>query len=107
MPLKPREETIVLDYPVQLADRLLEEVVMRRPTMGVLRKHRIKGEQDVDGEMKLFGTLTGLRMEELEGMDAADYARLQDTYIRFRTPTERGNDSAGGFESGPDDSLEP
>lgn len=106
MALKPREETIVLDYPVQLADRVLESVVMKRPSMKVLRLNRVKGEQDFDGEMKLFCALTGLRMEEMEELDAADYARLQETYVRFRTPSKRGSDSADGAESGPDDALE-
>ena len=99
MSLKPREETIVLDYPVQLADRLMTEVVMKRPSMKVLRVNRIKGEQDVEGEMKLFCALTGLRVEEMEELDAADYARLQETYVRFRTPAKRGDDPAAGAES--------
>lgn len=105
MALKPREEIIVLDYPIQLADRLLEQVTMKRPTMKVLRVHRIKGDQDVDGEMKLFGALTGLRMEELEELDAADYARLQETYVRFRTPPKRRDDQEGGADSGKADTL--
>lgn len=105
MALKPREETIVLDYPVQLADRLLEEVVLKRPSMKVLKKYQIKGENDVDGEMKQFCALTGLRMEEMEELDAADYARLQETYIRFRTPSRRGDNQDGGAESGQDDAL--
>lgn len=105
MALKPREEIIVLDYPIQLADRLLEQVTMKRPTMKVLRTNRIKGENDVDGEMKLFGVLTGLRMEELEELDAADYARLQETYVRFRTPSKRRGDPEDGADSGQGDAL--
>lgn len=105
MSLKPREETIVLDYPIQLADRVLEQVVMKRPSMKVLRLNRIKGDQDFDGEMKLFCVLTGLRMEEMEELDAADYARLQETYVRFRTPSKRGGNTEGGAESGQDDPV--
>ena len=92
MPLKSREETIVLDFPVQLADRVLEEVTMKRPNMKILKKYQVKGDKDVDGEMKLFCALTGLRMEELEELDAADYARLQEIYVRFRTPSKSGTD---------------
>lgn len=105
MALKPREETIVLDYPVQLADRLLEEVVLKRPSMKILKKYQIKGANDVEGEMKQFCALTGLRMEEMEELDAADYARLQETYVRFRTPPKRGDDSGDGAESQQDDTL--
>ncbi len=107
MELKPREEVITLDYPVQLADRLLTEVTVKRPSMKILRTHRVKGDQDVDGEMKLFCALTGLRMEEMEEMDAADYARIQETYVRFRTPAKRGNDSTDGSQPEQADTLEP
>jgi hypothetical protein len=89
MPEPKRSETITLDYPLQLADRLVTEVAMRRPTMKDVRTNRIKGADDVEGEMRLFSQLCGLRMEELEEMDAADYSRLQDLYVRFRTPAER------------------
>ena len=85
---KERSKTITLDFPIQLADRLLEETTMRRPTMKDLRLNRIKGPEDVEGEFKLFCALTGLRAEEMDGMDAADYARLQDAYVSFRTPAE-------------------
>ena len=59
---------------------------MRRPIMQDLRKHRIKGSDDVEGELKLFSLLCGMRVEEMEMLDAADYSRLQDLYVRFRTP---------------------
>ena len=84
-----RNETIKLDYPIQLADRLLEEVTMRRPTMSDLRKNPVSGPGDIEGEMKQIGVLCGLRLEELDAMDASDYTRLQDVYVRFRTPSER------------------
>ena len=84
-----RSETIKLEIPIQLADRTLEEVTMRRPTMLDVRKNPVKGYGDVEGEMKQIGALCDLRLEEMDLMDAADYGRLQDIYLRFRTPTER------------------
>jgi hypothetical protein len=84
-----RSETLTLEFPIQLADRLLTEVTMRRPTMKDLRNHRIKGPDDTEGEFRQFAALCGLRPEEMEGMDAADYARFQNLYVRFRTPSER------------------
>ncbi|MDR2573263.1 MAG: phage tail assembly protein [Desulfovibrio sp.] len=84
-----RSETVKLDYPIQLADKLLTEVTMRRPTMKDLREHPVKDGNDQDGEFRQFAALCGLRVEEMEGMDAADYARLQDVYVRFRTPAKR------------------
>lgn len=84
-----RSETIKLEFPIQLADRALEEVTMRRPTMSDLRKNPVKGPGDIEGEMKQIGALCDLRLEEIDQMDAADYGRLQDVYVRFRAPTER------------------
>jgi hypothetical protein len=101
-----RFETIDLDFPVQLADRLLTEVTMRRPTMKDLRLNPIRAADDLGGEMKLLGCLCGLRMEEIEQLDMADYRRLTDTFDRFRTSPGRGSDSARNALSVPNDSLE-
>lgn len=88
---KPRSETIALDYPVQLADRLLTEVVMRRPAMKDLRRNPVKGAEDLTGEMKLIGALCGLRLEEIEEMDSADYERLTTAFTRFRSASGRND----------------
>jgi hypothetical protein len=99
-----RSETITLDYPAQLADRLLTEVTMRRPLMKDVRRFRVKGPEDVEGEIRQLAHLCGLRQEEMEEMDAADYSRLQDLYVRFRTPSERRRhtgDSAGSLPHDP------
>ena len=85
--MKEQSTTIKLDYPVQLADRELFEVTIRRPLMGDLRKHPIKGADDVAGEMKLLGVLTDLRPDDFDLFDIADYGRLQETFISFRTAT--------------------
>jgi len=93
MALPMPSETLELDYPVQLADRVLTEVTMRRPSMKDIRKHKITRDDDIDGELKMFADLCNLRVEELEAMDSADYTRLQRLYVRFRTPAERGTDT--------------
>lgn len=90
---KEKSATIHLDFPIQLADRVLENVTVRRPVMKDLRLNRIKGPEDVEGEFKLFCALTGLRPEEMDEVDSADYARLQDAYVAFRTPAEQRNHS--------------
>ena len=97
--------TIVLDFPVQLADRQLTEVTIRRPVMRDLRLNPVKGADDLTGEMKLLGSLCGLRMEEIEQMDMADYRRLTDAFGRFQSPPERGSDSARDAVSVPADAL--
>jgi hypothetical protein len=83
-----RSETITLEYPIQLADRLVTEVTIRRQTMKDLRLNPVKGSEDLTGEMKLIGVLCGLRLEEIDGMDAADYGRLIDAFQRFRSSSK-------------------
>ncbi len=101
-----KTETIKLEFPIQLADRLLEEVTMRRPTMLDLRKHPVKGIGDITGEMKQMCALTGLRLEEMDMMDSADYARLQEVYLRFRTPADGRGDSISDLSADQADALE-
>ncbi len=83
-PDSSRSAVITLGYPVQLADRRLEEVTMRRPNMGDLLDHEPKAPDDVASELELIGILCGLKPSEMRLLDATDYARLQDQYVRFR-----------------------
>ncbi len=79
-----RSAVVPLNYPVQLADRRLDEVTMRRPNMGDLLDHEPKAPDDVASELELIGILCGLKPSEMRLLDATDYARLQDQYVRFR-----------------------
>lgn len=79
-----RSAVVPLNYPVQLADRRLDEVTMRRPNMGDLLDHEPKTPDDVASELALIGILCGLKPSEMRLLDATDYARLQDQYVRFR-----------------------
>lgn len=80
-----KSATITLGYPVQLADRELAEVTMRRPNMGDLLDNEPTSPADVAAELELIGKLCGLKKEEMRKIDSVDYARLQDQYVRFRT----------------------
>ena len=82
-PDSARSATVALNYHLQLADRQLAEVTMRRPTMGDLLDHEPKGPDDVEAEVELIGILCGLKREEMRLLDPTDYARLQDQYVRF------------------------
>lgn len=83
-----REVSITLDYPVQLADRLLTKVTMRRPTM----KEQIDFPLDENGtfetEMKLYARLTGLSYEDILLLDMGDYENLQRQFLHFRAPED-------------------
>lgn len=83
-PDSSRSAVVALNYPVQLADRQLTEVTMRRPNMGDLLDHEPKAPDDVASELELIGILCGLKPSEMRLLDATDYARLQDQYVRFR-----------------------
>lgn len=82
--MKAKTATITLEYPVQLADKMLEAVTMRRPTMGDVLDNPVKGELDFAGEMQLYATLCDLRTEDMRGLDPLDYQKLQEQYALFR-----------------------
>ncbi len=81
-------QTLKLKYPIQAADRTIEEVTMRRPLVADLRKYPISGPGDFNGEARQMAALCGLRLEDFDRMDAGDYGRLQDIYISFRASTD-------------------
>ena len=75
---------IPLMFPVQLADRRLTEVTIRRPVMRDLLKHPLGRDSGVAEDMAFMGALTGLVPEELEQLDVLDYEALQTQVLRFR-----------------------
>lgn len=83
-----KHETITLNYPVQLADRTLDKITMRRPTLGEMLDFPINGGTDLAGEVALVAQLCGLREDDLRLLDAADYDQLQATLVRFRTKSK-------------------
>lgn len=95
-----KQVTITLDFPVQLADRALTEVTLRRPTM----KERVdfdgKKLEDVNEEMRLFARLTGLRYEEMLLVDMGDYDKIAQQFLQFRAPDTPEGNSAPGVDAG-------
>lgn len=79
---------ITLDYPLQLADGTRTELEMRRPTLGDVMDHPIKGDYDMKGESSLLASLCGLKPEEARSMDLHDYRKLQAQLVRFRGVAE-------------------
>lgn len=103
----PTSETIKLDFPLQLADRIVEEVTIKRPNMRIISKHLVSGHKDVSGEMRLIGTLCGLRMEEMKEMDSGDYFHLQDILNRFQQRASKlRTNSRDSVSTLPNDALE-
>lgn len=80
-----REVEITLDFPVQLADRKLEKVTMRRPTVGDLLKNNINGTgYSLKDDIGFFADLCGLVPDEMELLDFTDYEKVQQQFFSFR-----------------------
>lgn len=79
-----KEVEIRLDYPVQLADRLLDAVVIRRPVMRDMVNHQIGADMTMRDSVNLLADLCGLLPEDLEMMDTCDFEKLQNQLLRFR-----------------------
>lgn len=75
---------IILEFPVQLPDKLLSSVKIRRPTLGDLMDCPIAGESDVAGEVRLMSRLCGMNIEDMRTLDAGDYAKIQAKFLEFR-----------------------
>ena len=81
---KNKEVVITLDCPVQLADRKLAEVTMRRPIMKDMLAHKIGASSGLKEDMGFIADLCNLVPDELEQLDTCDYEKLQNQLLRFR-----------------------
>lgn len=79
-----KEMEIVLDFPVQLADRKLEKVTMRRPVMRDMLKNQSGAQMTLKDTVALIGDLCGLVPDEMELLDSIDFEKLQDQLLAFR-----------------------
>ncbi len=64
----------------------IAEVKMRRATVKDLRIMHNSGGTDADKELRLIGNLCELAPDDLDRMDATDYATLQKTLQGFLSP---------------------
>lgn len=92
--------TIPLQFPVQLAERRLTEVTVRRPVMRDLLRHPLGRDSGPAEDMDFMGALTGLVREELEQLDVLDYEALQQQVLRFRGAADAAGHSQNGIASG-------
>lgn len=102
-----QKAVIKLDYPVQLADRLLTEVIMRRPNVGDLLDHPVRKDSSLADEVRMICSLTGLVEEDMRLMDAADYDKLQDQLALFRGLSREELDTLKSVALGKIGALEP
>ena len=81
---KEKSVTIPLEFPVELADRKLDAVNIRRPTMGDLEDFPVNASTGLKEEMALVAHLCDLHAEALRRIDAEDYGKLQTQLLQFR-----------------------
>ena len=80
---KRSEVTIPLEFPMQLPDRKVAELTMRRPVMRDMLKFKDVGHE-LAADFALIAHLCGVLPEELENADSCDYEKLQAQLLRFR-----------------------
>ena len=81
---KEKTVTIPLEFPVELADRKLDAVSIRRPIMGDLEDFPVSVSTGLKEEMALVAHLCNLHAEDLRRMDAEDYGKLQMQLLLVR-----------------------
>lgn len=79
-----KEVEIALDFPVQLADRKLEKVTIRRPLMRDMLKHQIGLDMTLQDTVNLIADLCGLVPDDVEALDTCDFEKLHSQLLRFR-----------------------
>jgi hypothetical protein len=81
--------TLILTFPLQLADGELAELTFnRRMTIGDQLEQDRKGGSALEQEIRLFAKLTGRKVEELQRLDQYDYECLQAEYKNFMRPPQ-------------------
>lgn len=94
------ETTIQLQYPVKLASgKNLAEIHLRRPKVRDLKSAQKLEDADMQ-ELTLIASLTSekLTTEDLEELDLADYAKIQQTFqgmVGGKKPVETSDGLAG------------
>jgi len=74
---------ITLQFPIESEGQTLEEITLRRPTVGdMLNADREKGSE-ANKEIRMFSNLTELSLSAIESLDLSDYRKLQEAYQDF------------------------
>ena len=79
--------TIELDFPVDLADRTLTELVMRCPTVEDELKYAPTApvlKKQLEEEARYWAALCGLPLEEFKLVHIRDYKKVTNQYNLFR-----------------------
>ena len=75
--------TVRLEHPVQLADRLLTEVILRRMTVGDMIDIPIPQTGDVAAMTRMIARLANLSPEDIRELDVSDFIKVNEEVNRF------------------------
>ena len=75
--------TITLDYPIDFEGSKLSEITLRRPKVGDISRASSKAKGEIPTAIELTAILSGLPPAAIEDLDAADFAKLQETVAGF------------------------
>ncbi len=73
--------TITLDFPISKGDgSKVSTITLRRATVKDLRRMKDFGSDSADQELGLIARLAGMVPEDLDLVDAVDYAKIQRAF---------------------------
>ena len=81
------QQQIDLLYPIQVDGVQVSYFTMRRPKVRDQKIAEAQGGSDAEREIRLFANLCAVAPRDIEELDMADYAQLQETYSAFRKPS--------------------
>lgn len=75
---------ISLKHPISIAGAEYKEITLRRPKVkDYITARKVGGTDDVESELALFASLSGVDPQVFEEMDMADYKKVQECYQSF------------------------
>lgn len=78
------EQIIKLNFPVNVDDQEIGELVMRRSKVkDRLAVANMKNLSDEEKEIRLFANLCEVNPEIIKELDETDYSKVQKTYMSF------------------------
>lgn len=83
-------ETITLDFPIKIGGVESSSITIRRPLVRDMLKAR-NNKDDAKAELLLFADLCQITPDEVQNLDWADYAKIQEVLRGF---TKSRNETA-------------
>lgn len=82
--------SVKLEYPIKLDVGVIDEVNLRRPKvrdMAAFETAMVEGR--LRGTVVMLASISGLTVEQVEEMDAGDFARVSDAMAPLMPGTQR------------------